>query len=69
MSYTAIYITSKESPCHYCQKHTPTCHGSCGDYAQFRANLDAKQQERKLRRDVDWAVSDAVWRMGRSRNV
>ena len=69
MSYTAILITCKESPCHHCQVHTPTCHGACKDYADFRAKIEEKRRQRKLQHDVDWAVSNALKRMGGEREV
>lgn len=35
------------APCWQCIRRYPACHGSCGDYAQFRMKLDAENKKRR----------------------
>lgn len=42
----------KENPCQpTCPKRSPTCHGTCKDYAEFREDreIEYKRRERKHR--------------------
>ena len=38
-----------DSPCHYCTppKRNEWCHGTCKEYAKYRANLDAKAHKKR----------------------
>ena len=34
-------MTRPKIPCYQCQERTPTCHGPCKRYADYRKKLDA----------------------------
>lgn len=52
-----------------CEEHSPKCHGSCGRYAEFRRECDEIRRKRKLRREVNNAIEDAMKRMPGIREV
>ena len=59
----------KKWPCQDCQRHTPTCHGSCSEYRGEKAKQDAaaeKALKRKiiLNEYVDCAIKKTKGRPG-----
>ena len=42
-----------ECKCQYCDHRTPTCHGTCKDYLQFRKELDAINDARRKSNTFD----------------
>lgn len=36
----------ENSPCHYCQKRFPGCHGKCKDYKIFHEGREKVRQKR-----------------------
>ena len=36
-------VKRKDSPCNGCSKRTPTCHGGCKEYKEYRAELEAEK--------------------------
>lgn len=62
MSWKGIHIAPNKSPCWGCKKRTATCHGSCKEYADFRAICEEIRRKRKLRREVNEAIDDAMKR-------
>ena len=39
---------NKKACCYKCEKRVPGCHGSCEDYKRFKAENDAKKQEKGI---------------------
>jgi len=48
------------SPCKGCEDQSAECHGSCGKYAEYRAELDARAEERMIRSQIREARRDGV---------
>jgi hypothetical protein len=44
-----------DSPCHYCDKRTPTCHGVCEDYKNFadeRQKLNIRNTQARTKSSI-----------------
>lgn len=41
------YVGAAGIPCKGCEARCPGCHGACGQYADFRARLDALKVSRR----------------------
>lgn len=52
-----------------CPKRALGCHGKCETYAEDRAKCDEEIQKRKMKRDVDNAVEDAMKRLPGKRGI
>lgn len=64
-----LAVHGHSCPCRLCEKHTPTCHAGCKEYSIFRAACDENRARRSRKRDVDWAVGDAMRRNPGKREV
>lgn len=50
----------RESPCRHCKppKRTATCHATCPDYKEWRADLDEENEKIKKIRDEQRMLDD-----------
>ena len=49
-----------DNPCKRdCPKRSPTCHGSCPDYADYKERLNKENAERQKIRDTQRRLDDA----------
>jgi hypothetical protein len=62
VSWKGIRIAPEPTPCYGCTDRTATCHGTCKRYAIFHAACEAIRHKRKLRREVNEAIDDAMKR-------
>ena len=57
----------REVPCYKdgrdCPKRHPRCHGSCPEYAEYRAGVDADAERRRQEQDVRAVGADYRIRM------
>lgn len=52
-----------------CPDRTFDCHGKCRKYAEYRAECDKEIKKRALKRDVDYAIGDAIKRIPGKRGL
>ena len=46
----------RENPCKPdCPKRSATCHGTCKDYKEWRAELDERNAQERLKRDLGFS--------------
>lgn len=58
--WKAMYIVPEHSPCKDCNDRSASCHGSCSMYVEYQAMCQNVRKQRQLRREVDYAVADAM---------
>jgi hypothetical protein len=54
----------RESPCRHCKppKRTATCHSTCPDYKEWRAELDEENEKIKKIKDEQRMLDDFMFR-------
>lgn len=57
------------SPCKNCLKRFLGCHGECEAYARYRETREQVMKKRRLRRDVQNAIDDAMKRLPGKREI
>ena len=68
-SWTAMRNMQRQSPYKNCQKRFAGCHGRCAGYARFRDAREQVMKKRRLRRDVQDAIDDAMKRLPGKREI
>lgn len=68
-SDTRKSLSPVKGPCQGCPVRTVGCHGTCEEYAAFRAECDALAEERQKKREYGNYIADVIKRFPGQRNI